>query len=772
MDREQDTEGTKEVVFKGIPPLRSDPWTPDEFDSERIAYVWDKWTAQDYLLLNRDRQIEENLRMLAGQQWSVFSRLLGRFVDVSHFLTDKERRWRKRPTLNRLLLWFMLTHARMTENPPLLTFQPGTGDRMDAELAETMDTVWKSLAQDTGLSEVIEDIAAWVIPGGEAYWGTVVDPNLGDVVEWSGPAMLSMEGEGGMIERLIPNAPYGKDGKALIAPSATAADGWEPTGKAFQEYEGGLRLETYSPLQARGQWGNGIPWHQKRWHMLRTALTPEEVWEIFNVKVTPDFRGDDLARVNELRRSLFGSGYFGATENAAESVLTSHDQGGAEGYVDVITLWHAPSRFPGMEQGADRFAQPGGRLLVVTRNDVLRDGPRPAPFKYTSPIRRLQFAKVPGRPSGTTPQEALNPLQRSYNSGWGQLFDHRTLSTNPITLYDRSQGIDPDKVTNEPGLELFVNRKGNTPPVEFVKPPQIGEDVYRTQAMLRQEMNDLGQIEGAEGKAPTANASGELVKELRANSDRFIGPTNRRFVTELARMAEDWLVILPTIWTKEKLVQWGGEDRVLRTVTVLPEMLKGVIHVFPDVESMLPEGRGERQQKAFQLWTSGAWGDPLTPEARRHFLDASKFPHMSRLARPGGVHVVKAEHENGRLAQGESALTIPIFPWQEHEVHLAVHVEFMASPEYEKLDPQVQQQFVIHWERHRLALQEVQRMQLQAQADMEADRIRMSRGPVDAAEDVVGEGEEDIQPPPRMGPQGPQQSTPRVGQGQPRGSVA
>jgi len=763
--RDEQQQDASELVFKGIPPLRKDPWTEDEWDSARIAYVREKWFSQDYLLLNRDRQIEENIRMLAGQQWSVFSRLLGRFVDVSHYLTDKERRWRKRPTLNRLLLWFMLTHARMTENPPLLTFQPGTGDRMDAELAEVMDTVWKSLGQDTGLSEVIEDVAAWLIPGGESYWGTVVDPNLGAVIEWEGPAMLSMDG----IERVIPNAPYGRDGSPLIAPSSTAADGWEPTGKAFQEYEGGLRLEVYSPLQARGQWGNGIPWHQKRWHALRTALTPEEVWEIFGVKVEPDFRGDDMARVNELRRVMFGSGFFGATENAAESVMTSHDQGGSEGYCDVITLWHAPSRFEGMQQGKDRFAQPGGRLLVVTRTHVLRDGPRPAPFKYTSPIRRLQFAKLPGRPSGTTPQEALNPLQRSYNAGWGQLFDHRTLSTNPITLYDRSQGIDPDKVTNEPGLELFVTRKaGGAPPVEFVKPPPIGEDVYRTQAMLRQEMNDLGQIEGAEGKPPTSNASGELVKELRANSDRFIGPTNRRFVIELARMAEDWLAILPSIWTQEKLVQWAGGDQVLRTVTVLPEMLKANIHVFPDVESMLPEGRGERQQRAYQLWQSGAWGEPMGPEARRHFLDASKFPHLSRMSRPGGVHVVKAEHENGRLAQGERAGSIPIFPWQEHEVHLAVHVEFMASPEYEKLDPAIQQQFVIHWEHHRLALQEVQRMQLQAQTDMEASRIRMSGQAVDAAEEVAGGGGAE-----RMGPPRPQgQNPPRGQQGTPETSVA
>src|SRR5690606_41248817 len=76
-----------------------------------------------------------------------------------------------------------------------------------------------------------------------------------------------------------------------------------------------------------------------------------------------------------------------------------------EGFVQVFAFWHAPSRFPGMEETRE---SPGGRLPTVTRTKVLRDGVRYAPFPNTSPIRQFIFVRVPGRPSGAWPQEWPN----------------------------------------------------------------------------------------------------------------------------------------------------------------------------------------------------------------------------------------------------------------------------------------------------------------------------------------------------------------------------
>ena len=699
------------------PSLRQELWTPDSSDQLRIDYAWGLWHSQDNLFLKRDRMIEENIRMLAGQQWTLYSKLLGRFVDISHYFSDRERKWRQRPVFNILLRWFMLTHARLTENPPVIAFNAASGDRVDAELAEVSDTIFKVLWNDVGMLEVIDRIVSWLAPSGSVFWKTIVDPNIGDIIEWGGPAELSMDLEdGSSISRQAEGVPYDHEGKAL-GQLVGEGDEWEPTGKAFREYEGGIDVEVLSALQVRGQWGNAIPWHKKRWHAMRTFLTPDELYDRTGKKLTPDADRGDSDRVHDLRKVLMGAGFFGSIENLEEG-LASFDREGAEGYVDCLEVWEAPTTFEGMQRGEDEYEEPGGRFLWVTRNEVLRDGMRPAPYRYTSPIRHLPFVNVPGRPTGTTPQEMMNPQQRAYNRRYAQIFEHDNLATNPIGIADKSQGIHKGDITDEPGQIIYTNRKsGNSsPPLEYVIPPTLSPDVWRTVEAIRNEINDAGNLEGNQGRAPTRDASGELVKELRFNEDRYIAPTARRFAGELGRMMEDWIVTLPYIWSQEKVLSWAGEDQVLRTILVTPDLFeKGRVNVIPDIESMLPEGRGERAQRHFTMWQAGAYGPPESPQATNWFLKLARFPHLGRAVRPGGEDRIMAETENGRLAQGMPAASIPIFEWQEHGVHLETHEEFMKGPDYQKLPVEVQQQFVNHW----MATRQAQIMALGNQLEFE-----------------------------------------------------
>lgn len=693
--------------FEDIPPLREQAFSedPQPLDGKRISYARQLWHGQDHLLLPRDRQVEKNIRMLAGEHWSVWSEGMGRFVDISELMEEVDERWRQRPVINRLLIWYMLTHARLTENPPILSFLPSTGDRSDAQLAEVYDTIFKSLWTSTDMLENHDDMVKWLIPGGRAHLKSRVDPNMGDVQEFRGPAMLQLQGPDGQprlgpdgrpIERLAQGVPFGPGEDGGFEPRARLTDDgtdWEATGKAFRDHEGGIVVDPLSCVEVRSQWGPQR-WHRKRWHMHQTYLTPEEVWDTYQVECEPDLKGEHAERAGQLRRLLFGTGYFGATSQERWSTATPVS--GAEGYCQVYELWHAPSRFEGMEQGRDQHEQPGGRLLVVTRQKVLRDGQRPAAFPNVSPIRTFDFVGLPGRPSGTSPQEALNPIQEAYNRGWSQIFEHRNLVANPAGIVDTRSGLTKGQVTNEPGKLYYVSRaRDDVPVIEYVQPPRLSEDVWRSQDLLLRELQDIGQMEGAEGRPPTTDASGELVKELRFNADRYIGPTARALVTEYGRMSEDWMAILPTIWDDEKTVNFAGEDSVLRTVTVTPELFKqGNIDVRPELESMLPEGRGERQAKVEKWYQLGLLGEPGTEESRRKYYELARFPHMGRAVRPGGVDRSTAEQNTGKLAQGAAASDLPIFEWYDLGVHLEVTEHFMKSPEFLRLSRDVRQEFV------------------------------------------------------------------------------
>ena len=159
-------------------PLREAPDAPDRYDSERIERFGGEYLSQTEMLLIRDRQIEYNCRMLNGQQRNVWHPGLSQFFDVSTWLSDEEKAWRQLVVINKEQRWFVLTHALLTENQPILTVKPGP-DRIDAELAEVLDTLLKKDWRDAGMDDVADEIAMWMVVAGRAHAISRIDPNAG-----------------------------------------------------------------------------------------------------------------------------------------------------------------------------------------------------------------------------------------------------------------------------------------------------------------------------------------------------------------------------------------------------------------------------------------------------------------------------------------------------------------------------------------------------------------------------------------------------------------
>lgn len=668
--------------------MRQDPFTPDEFDGQRAAWAKRLWHSQDNLLRQRDRQIEENIRVLLGQQWIVWDDLRGRYVDVSRYLERTERRWRQMPVMNRLLLWYMTMHARMTENPPRITFQAGP-DRIDAVLAEAMDTVYAHVYGQADVQDVLSRAFSWLIPSGQVFLKSRIDPLRGDPLE-QGPALV------------------GPDGMPIQAGSE--AQMATPTGPdPYYAREGGICVDVCTAFEMRGEWGPR-PWHEKTWHVHRTYLTEEQAFEAFGREIKGSVHGSTSENSNSMFRVLYGGGLFGAADDASGGLFS--DGTDQQPMVPVYEVWKKPSRFPGQEE---RPGMPGGRLLIVAGEEVIRDGPRYAAFKYTSPIRCLNYVGLPGRPSGTSPQEMLNGPVRTRNRLMSQALAHATLAANPIQMIDTATGIKQGEIKNQPGQQVYGNfSHTGADPIRYAAPPSLGSDVYRTMGILTDEVNLLGSVSGTEGEAPTQDASGELVKELRYNSDRVVGPTMREAVREIGRMAEDWMVMIPIIWDTEKIIQVAGEDNIARTITVAPYMFEqGNVNVRPEIESMLPESRGERQRRAWAMFREGLFGDPMSPEARHFFLEIARFPDMGRAYRPGGIDRTTAEQNVGKILAGTPAQQIPIYEWYAFDIHVQVLEQYMKSPEFLRLDDQMKQELVIY--RTILKQAQIQAMLMQQQ---------------------------------------------------------
>ena len=694
----------KKVLSRHVPLAEGEEAAnKDAHRSKRIELVRSGWSGFDDLVRQQNRQIEENVRMLSGQHHSIYHPVLNRWLDVSEWMPRDEMKWRARAVINRLLPWYMVTHARATENTPIVTHVPGP-DQIDAELAQTLDILAKSVWWEANMEDVHDRLMGWVIVGGRGHLLSRINPNKGQLRKWVGRDLVPLvdpndqpidDGDGGQAYVEMEGVPFGPDGKPL-AVARDYGDGARElvaTGQPHATPIGAIEVDVLSPMQVRGSWGPQ-PWHMKRRHFIRSFHTPEEVYEMYGVEVAPNVRGGSVSDIGELERLLFGTGFYNAVSGEFQAQTNATN---IEGYVEVTQLWEAPCNYGGMERTED---SPGGRWLVCTPDTVLRDGVRPVEFPYISPLNTFEFVRIPGRPGGTTPQEALNPVQKLYNDGYGRIRDHVNLSTNPKGVIDAGSGMKTGQFTNRPGENYLLTRRPGVPAIEFVAPPRLGEDVYRFQEMLRGELDDLGFMIGASDPGAPGE-SGEKLKEARFNTDRYMGPTMRRAAGEYGRMFETWRALYPVIMDMETVISYAGDDNVARTIIVYPEMFKeGKVNVRPDVESMLPEGRGEKQEKVYKFYIDGLFGPPGTPDALKKFWEAIHMPHLGRVGKPGGPDRITAEQENGQLLLGADPRTIPVYEWYDDMVHLMVHEAFMKSPEFVKLDPATQDAFALHRQAH------------------------------------------------------------------------
>lgn len=704
----------------------------DPLDSKRLEMVHGRWAAQDAIRLPYERQVEEHCRLLAGRQWDTWSDTLGRFVDVTSFMSEEDKAWRQRPVVNYLAYWYLLTHARLTENPPILTFQPATADRADAQLAQTLDTIYKTVWADAHMSEAMDRLMGWVTAAGTGYLKSYPDDTKGPESPRVGPASLTLEhpetGEPMEVD-LDQDVPYSAEGEPQFEVQHDPESGdfhAVPTAEVEYEKDGQICVAVLNPIQVRGEWNNK-PWHEKAWHIHRDYYTVAEVEGHWKVNVTADTSTGtpDSASGSGpgyLERLLFGSGYYGTAERGGNAALfgssdTTGLQGGSTGtasdpgWLRIDEYWEKPSELNDWK----------GRHSVMSATKVIYDGPNPFPkLKGASPIRRFQFVGLPGRPSGTTPMEFLVPLQRQMNRFWAQGMEHASLMTNPLILKDEAAGLEDEQFHMMPGGTLDGGLRNGQPMVMAFQPPTLSADFWKLQEMVRDTLMFLGNITGTEGKAPTDNASGELVSQLRANSDRFVGPTARQMVTEIARLADDWTAILSVLWTRPKLILTAGEDNITQTIAVEPALWSGNANAVPDVASMLPESRDSKQQRLMAAFSAGILGDPADPTTAERVRPLFQFPNLGRAMQPGGVDAITANHALGKILMGGSPDEVQFFePYNLAQWVLTIG-NYVCTPEFLANDPMIQQAVIGLYTKAKQAAMQQAVQQAQEQAGMQA----------------------------------------------------
>lgn len=717
--------GTPGLRDTDPPPMGEDPATLVQF----LHHTRTRWQQirRPYL-----RQVEENVRNLAGYQYDAYIPELQEFVNLAQFFVPSDERWRRFPVDNWLTQRFFLQAiAKLTENPPVLGAMPGTSDQADADAALILDPWLKYQWHRMGMAEKLYQAYGWLLTAGAFVLKPWWDPSAGPSEKWVADATLNVLGE----SRTFTDAPYilGPDGEPVPhiltdeqGQPAVDGNGNPQFGPPRTQPLGDLNCLVIPPTAIIQPYGPEAPW-EKPWTVHEYYLTPQSVWERFGVDCTgevensgPDDGYDDL-----LRRMEYTS-YYGNPANPEANIGLFFGTGQpepVEGMVRVIERW---------ERACDQYPQ--GRLSVCAGQEFCLDDVNP----YTTPQRGKVvipfhvFPKpgLPFRQEGHMDLENLIPLARAKNRMLGGKLDATALNEQPIRLVNvNAVGDDQDEKLNQPGGIVYHN--GTTgDPVKYLTPPALPSALKDMDEWLTEELEAMAGISAPPSAPVSSDPSGELLREQRFDADRPWGATLRYGGEEWGRFGQTLVDIAAVCQSDERFVTIAGEDQIARFLTVRPQLFEGSVHVRVSPESAVLETRQDKQNRLMNLYIAMS---KLPPPLAQQLAKAMNVPDLQRAVLPNAAAWGTAQQNIAWMWQ--TGQVAPVLPEQDHQTFLDAIHDFQQGPHWQTATPQQQQALRLFVVQHKLQMAD-QAMQAATEASAAQGAMRATQ----AAEEMRSAG--------------------------------
>lgn len=665
------------------------------------------WEAHDAGRRAWKRQTEAAIRALMGRQHDVFLESVGQFVDVAKYMLSEEERWRQAPTFNWVRFAYELALSKLTENMPYIGAMPASADVADAALAEVWDKLWKFLWDDAELSELYDSAYGWGLISGRFVFKLLWDPGKGPLREWRADGELPLTDlDGNQYVRQLSDAPYilGASGEPELAVEVDPATGELVFGAPRTEHTGGMTAQLLNPFSVLVPNGPE-PHHRKPWLAHRYYLTVDEVERYYGVKVEPS----ELLAEDDLVLQLAYASQYAEGDGFS---LTGPAAGTMRDKVRCTALW--VRGIPDSDDPEEKF----GRLCIVTDEVTLYDevNPYTVPGQQERPVLPFYLFDMPGFPfrqEGNDYFEPLVPINQAVNRMDGGMLTAAERAMHPARLVHTAAAIDEDIEWNTPGQTVEHSSPAGVKPVEYEDLPELPRNAAAMSEKLVGWLLMLGKVSSSDqGEAATADASGELQRQVRFDRDRPWGLPLRKHSYIWSRMAEDMKDMLSVCQDDDRLLAIVGDDLAVEFLDVRKELWRGRINVRPLPESQVLETKQDKQNRITAAVRDGL----LDPMTAAKILD---FPDMVRALRPGGraYELVQREHVELRLGTYP-----PVLPEHDHAFHLALHQAEQQTLRYRNLPPALQLLFRAHVQAHQqMAAQQL--VQQAADAGATADAM-------------------------------------------------
>lgn len=710
-------------------------------DDKAASTVQELWAAWQQIRRPWLREVEENVRMLAGRQYDEYIPELGRFEDVSQYWMSGDEAWRQEPVFNWVgQVWFPSTLGKLTENVPILGAIPATSDSRDQGTAAIFDPVFRYEWDQMGMARRYWDLQGWQLSAGRGIVWLRIDPRRGPSETTTAPATVQMP-DGTSVQ--LAAAPYFKapDGTWQVGVAADPVTGeLRQTHPVGRQWMGDLACDIPNPTSVLLPYGPGDK--QRPAFVMREYLKHvDEIRAEFGLTVEPDVgsgSADDL---------LYAMSYT--------SPYAMPGIGDPNG---LLVRNQAPSNVVvnGMARVRDYWcpateAEGNGRLLQVCQTKTLSDGENPyvGPGALNEPVIPCYVFDrplFPWRQEGSTDLEGLKPVNRAMNRRMAALMDAVDYFEQPTRMINQDAITDRNPNFGVRGGEVrFSGAVGE--PAFYLQPPALPQSSLDLVTVLRDWAQMLGHTVPSIGTVANDSRSGELLQQERFDADRPIGSSLRQNSYVWAEFGEGMMHLMGVLMQGQgpRLLNLAGEDNAATYLSVESQMFDGRINVRPSPENAELETKPAKQARIAAVMQQVAELSAVDPALGQMFAKAVGYPDVIKALRPGGeAYSVQVRELMDMVQSGAPAIVLPD---DDDATHLAVLLDHQQTLAYRKYSPQVQTAIGLHKLMHEANASRKTVQQAQQAAMVQMAVTAMVAPAVHAQADVQGEVAERSAPP-------------------------
>lgn len=401
-----------------------------------------------------------------------------------------------------------------------------------------------------------------------------------------------------------------------------------------------------------------------RWWIKAVALPPEQVQATYNLKTTPP--ADATAASTPFMRKLM-------------QISNSMDSEVLVPLTRVFTYYERPNPL-----------RKEGKIAVVVDNKIVDQSKWLFPFKDKLNLVTFVETRIEGQWVGETVMKAARPVQNAINQSWSAIIEHMKLAGNARLPMPQSAIDQIDQLTDLAG-EIIPWPDGTEFP-QWLSPPQMPQWWIEEPDRLRNELDDiLGVHEVSRGDAPGRVESGLAISILVEQDSTPIGRLTKEMAGAFGRLAELVLRLFEAnvTETRKAVVKTPGQPP--KSMPWVGRELKGQVVAEVPLDSVMPRSRAAQEAQADKLLQMGLI-TTITEWAR--VADVPLDKDVLELVSPD---VAKARRENATMALG--VVQVPA-AFDDHNIHVAEHLTFMKSAEWDLLKPEVQEIILLHVQGH------------------------------------------------------------------------